>query len=98
MTKRYFVYVMATNCNRVLYIGFTNNLHRRIFEHLTRSKKSFTERYNVTKLVHYEMYYYVNEAIAREKQLKTWRRAWKNELVSTHNPLWFDLSDDPRIP
>ena len=98
MVRRYFVYIMVSNCHRVLYVGFTNDLHRRIFEQQSRSKNGFTEQYNVTKLVHYEVYYYVNDAIAREKQLKKWRRVWKEDLISTNNPSWFDLSDDPRIP
>ncbi len=98
MIRRYYVYILASKCNRVLYIGMTNDLHRRISEHKAHLNKGFTEEYNVTKLVYYEIHYYINAAIVREKQLKKWRRLWKENLINTHNPSWFDISDDPAIP
>ncbi|MFA5814881.1 MAG: GIY-YIG nuclease family protein [Bacteroidales bacterium] len=96
MIRKYYVYIMASGCNRVLYIGMTNDLHRRVFEHKTHRNKGFTKEYNVTKLVYYELYYYVNNAITRERQLKKWNRAWKENLVNNVNPLWLDLNNDLR--
>jgi len=98
MIKRYYLYILASDNNSVLYIGMTNDLNRRIFEHQTHRNKGFTDTHNVTKLVYYEIHYYINEVIAREKQLKKWRRSWKNELINTMNPYWYDLSDDPNLP
>ncbi|MCX6224297.1 MAG: GIY-YIG nuclease family protein [Bacteroidia bacterium] len=98
MIRRYYVYMLASECNRILYIGMTNDLHRRISEHKTHLNKGFTEEHYVKKLVYYEMFYYINDAIAREKQVKKWKRSWKNVLINTINPSWFDLSDDPRLP
>jgi putative endonuclease len=91
MIRKFYVYMMASNCNRVLYIGMTNNLSRRVLEHKTHCKKGFTEEYNVDKLVYYELYYYVNNAISREKQLKNWNRNWKEQLIINVNPQWLDL-------
>jgi putative endonuclease len=98
MIRRYYVYMLASECNRMLYIGMTNDLHRRISEHKTHFNKGFTDEHNVTKLVYFELYYYINDAIAREKQLKRWNRSWKNDLINSMNPSWFDLSDDPNLP
>jgi len=89
--RRYYVYIMASKYNRVLYVGFTNDLTRRVMEHKEHLNKGFTAEYHVTKLVYYEEYYYVNNAISREKLLKRWRRAWKDELINNINPLWLDL-------
>jgi len=94
MIKKFYVYVMASDCNRVLYIGLTNDLHRRVKEHQIHLNKGFTYKYNVTKLVFYEKHYYINDAIAREKQLKKWNREWKNELINSINPQWLNLYPD----
>ncbi len=76
--KQYFVYILASKRNGTLYIGVTNNLLNRSFQHkIKEDKNSFTAKYNVNKLVYYEVYQYVNDAIAREKQLKNWKRKWK---------------------
>ena len=76
-----------------MYIGVTNNLKRRLQEHKNREVEGFTKKYHVDKLVYFEEYSEVNDAIAREKQLKHWIRAKKNWLVETKNPNWYDLSE-----
>ncbi|MCX6153194.1 MAG: GIY-YIG nuclease family protein [Candidatus Kapabacteria bacterium] len=93
MDKNYFVYIM-TNASRTLYIGFTNNLERRVFEHKNKLVEGFTKKYNITKLVYYEMTTDVYSAIAREKQLKGWLREKKVKLITDFNPEWRDLSLD----
>ena len=84
---------MITNIfNTVLYIGVTSDLYSRMIEH--RSKmypKSFTAKYNCNKLVFFEMYSTIDEAIGMEKRLKKWNRAWKNRLIEKSNPMWIDL-------
>jgi putative endonuclease len=77
----------------VLYIGVTNDIVRRVAEHKTKINKGFTYKYNCEKLVYYETFALMIEAIAREKQLKNWKREWKNELVNDFNPEWKDLSE-----
>lgn len=90
--KDYYVYMLTNTYNNVLYIGFTNNIRRRIYEHKHKLVYGFTSKYNCTKLVWYETFADVNAAIAREKQLKTWQRSWKNNLIEQHNPDWRDLA------
>jgi putative endonuclease len=86
---------MITNkMSNVLYIGMTNDLERRLSEHRQELLDGFTKQYRVNKLVYYEVYGDVNEAIAREKQIKKWRREKKDVLVNSMNPDWFDLSED----
>ncbi len=92
--KSYFVYVLASARNGTLYIGVTNNLERRMYEHSHHLQPGFTDTYNVTRLVYFEETSSVEAAIAREKQLKNWRRAWKLELIEKENPEWRDLADD----
>lgn len=75
-----------------MYTGVTNNLERRIYEHKNKLIKGFTEKYNVNKLVYFEETQDVNAAIAREKEIKKWRREKKNQLVNLMNPKWIDLS------
>ncbi len=93
MTKNYYLYIM-TNKSRTFYVGMTNNLERRAFEHKHKLIQGFTSRYNITQLVYYEVYSDVREAIAREKQVKDWRREKKITLIESLNPLWKDLSDE----
>lgn len=93
MTKNYYVYIM-TNKSRTFYVGMTNNLERRSFEHKHKLIQGFTSRYNITQLVYYEVYSDVREAIAREKQVKDWRREKKIALIESVNPSWKDLTDD----
>ena len=90
----YFVYILSNWSDSVLYIGVTNNLPRRLYEHRNHLADGFTKRYNVSKLVYYESTSDVRSAIAREKQLKGWTRAKKNSLISKANPNWRDLSKD----
>jgi putative endonuclease len=92
MSRTGFVYFMSNAYNNVLYIGVTNNLTRRVAEHKTKINKGFTYKYNCDKLVYYEVFDLIVDAIAREKQLKNWKREWKNELVVKQNEGWEDLS------
>ena len=91
-TNTYYVYIMSNPRRTVLYIGVTNNLERRVAEHKSRTLKGFTSTYNVTDLVYFEDCSTVDDAIAREKQLKGWTRAKKNALVERINPKWIDLA------
>ena len=89
------IYFMTNVFNTVLYIGVTSDLFSRVTEH--KDKKypdSFTSKYNCNKLVYYEMYPTIEEAIGKEKQLKKWKREWKNKLVQDLNPQWIDLFND----
>lgn len=86
------VYILTNKHNTVLYIGMTNNLQRRLLEHRRAMNRGFTKRYSVTKLVHLETFDGVRTAIAREKQLKKWHRAWKLTLIHEENPLMEDLA------
>ena len=88
----FYVYILSNQYNNVLYIGVTNNLLRRVYEHKTGMIDGFTKKYNVHKLVYYESVHDVKDAIAREKQLKHWVRAKKVALIEQMNPEWKDLS------
>ena len=88
----YYVYMMASNNNHALYIGVTNNLPRRVYEHKNGLLEGFTEKYNVHKLVWCESCHDIKSAIAREKQLKRWSRSKKEMLINKMNPEWADLS------
>ncbi|MBR5271901.1 MAG: GIY-YIG nuclease family protein [Clostridia bacterium] len=90
----YFVYILTNKTNSVMYIGVTNDLGRRIYEHKNKIVEGFTKRYNVDKLVYIEEYSDVNDALAREKQLKRWVRSKKNALVETLNPDWDDWGEN----
>ena len=90
----FYVYIMTNWNNHVLYVGFTNNLQRRVYEHKIKSVDGFTAKYNINKLVYYESANDVNDAIRREKQLKGWNREKKNSLISSLNPSWKDLIID----
>lgn len=86
--------MMSNKTNSVLYIGVTSDIYNRTLDHKEGiHKRSFTHRYNCHKLVYYEEYGYINEAIRREKQLKKWKRDWKNKLVDKLNPEWKDLHE-----
>jgi len=78
----------------VLYIGVTNNLERRIFEHKNKLVKGFSAKYNLDKLVYLEQYQYIEDAIKREKNMKNWKREWKIKLIVKMNSNWNDLSKD----
>ena len=89
----YFVYIMA-NSSRTLYIGVTNNLEVRAWQHKTRAIPGFTSRYGLDRLIWFEETSDVNAAIAREKQMKNWHRTWKINLIKRTNPEWRDLAAD----
>ena len=89
--KDYYVYILANDNNSVLYIGMTNDLHRRVFEHKNCMIDGFTKKYHVHKLVYFEITTDVNSAIARENQLKGWKRIKKNGLIESVNPKWNEI-------
>jgi len=93
MEQNAYVYFMSNKNNNVLYVGVTNNLERRVWEHKNEiNKNSFTTKYKCHKLVYFEYTSSIKTAITREKQLKNWKREWKNELIEKQNPNWVDLS------
>ena len=87
----YCVYILASRKNGAIYVGITNDLVRRIYEHRTKAAHGFTSKYNITRLVWFEIYDDPISAISREKELKKWKRAWKTQLVEAQNPHWNDL-------
>ena len=89
----YFVYILTNWNNKVMYVGVTNNLERRLYEHKNKLADGFTKKYNINKLVYFDSTTDVKSAITREKQIKGWVRKRKNELVETLNPTWGDLSE-----
>ena len=91
--RAYFVYVMSS-LSRTLYTGVTNDLERRVAEHKEGKPGSFTDRYNVTRLVYFERFDYIRDAIAREKGIKRMLRAQKIALIESMNPRWDDLSEE----
>jgi len=90
----YFVYILASQRNGTLYIGVTNDLKRRIFEHKQGFVEGFTKKYQVHLLVYAEKTDNIQAALEREKQLKRWRREWKIDLIEKMNPIWEDLSEE----
>lgn len=91
-TKKYYIYFLTNNYNTTFYIGVTNNLTKRYYEHKEELVDGFTKKYKLKKLVYYEEFNDINEAIAREKQLKNWHRPWKIDLIISMNPELRDLS------
>ena len=89
--RNYYVYIMASQ-SRVIYVGVTNNLEVRVWQHKTGFSEGFTKKYNVNKLVYFEHCNNINDAIAREKQLKRWSRGKKVFLIEMENPMWDDLA------
>lgn len=89
--KNYYVYILASKRNGTLYIGVTNDLPRRVYEHKTKKVEGFTKRYTIGTLVYYEQTSDVRSALAREKQLKNWHRKWKLDLIEKDNPQWKEL-------
>ena len=92
--NQYYVYILASKENGTLYIGVTNNLIKRVYEHKQGLIEGFSKKYNVHRLVYYEITNDVNSAIYREKCLKKWNRAWKIRLIKESNPFWKDLYKD----
>jgi len=93
MAKQYYVYIL-TNKSRTLYVGVTSDLQRRVWQHKEKLVEGFTKKYNITMLVYYEVTNDVHAALAREKQIKGWRRSKKIALIESVNPQWKDLSAD----
>ena len=91
MNRAYYVYILASGIGGTLYIGVTNDLVRRIFEHREKIVSGFTSKYGVDRLVHFEVFDDIEAAITREKQMKKWNRAWKIRLIEENNPDWHDL-------
>ncbi|MGB1548610.1 MAG: GIY-YIG nuclease family protein [Alphaproteobacteria bacterium] len=91
MRRHGYTYILASKQNGTLYVGVTNDLVRRVVEHRSSDAETFTRRYGVTRLVWFEVYPLVAQAIAREKQIKAWRRDWKVALIEERNPTWSDL-------
>jgi putative endonuclease len=92
--KNYYVYIMASERNGTLYIGVTNDLIRRVFEHKNDMVDGFTKKYQVHDLVYFEHTNDALSALTREKQLKKWKRKWKLELIEEFNPDWKDLYEE----
>lgn len=91
---QYAVYILTNKRNGTLYIGMTNNLERRVFEHKNKLMEGFTKKYELDKLVYFEVYQYADVAIRREKRLKKWKRQWKIDLIEEQNKDWNDLAKD----
>jgi putative endonuclease len=91
MKRQPAVYILANNRNGTLYIGVTSDLIKRVWQHKNNVVKGFTEKYGVHQLVYYELHDTMESAIAREKLLKNWKRAWKLQLIERSNPKWRDL-------
>ena|SRR5260221_14682646 len=99
MKRTYFVYILANPHNTVLYTGVTSDLEQRVFEHKTKAFAGFTSKYNCNKLVYFEEFDDIEEAIKREKQVKRYHRKWKEKLIEGKNPKWEDISEgwfDPK--
>ena len=91
-THQYYIYILANKYDGVIYIGVTNDLQRRVYEHKKGLIKGFTQKYNVNTLIYFESFKDINEAITREKNLKKWKRDWKINLIEKENKSWNDLS------
>ena len=90
----YYIYIISNWNNKVIYVGMTNDLERRIYEHKSKIFEGFSKKYNLNKLVYYEYTNDVNAAIRREKEIKKWRREKKNKLIESMNPEWKDLAEE----
>ena len=93
-TVMYYVYILTNANNNVFYVGITGRIIRRIFEHKESVLPGFTQRYRVKKLLYYEEYTDVRQALEREKKLKKWHHSWKVDLINKFNPTWRDLRED----
>ncbi|MBM3326153.1 MAG: GIY-YIG nuclease family protein [Calditrichaeota bacterium] len=93
MARSYWVYIMANRSGQI-YTGVTNDLMRRVYQHKTKAVKGFTTKYNIDKLVFFQEFNDVRDAISAERRIKGWKRFRKNELISELNPDWKDLSEE----
>ncbi|MFK7782123.1 GIY-YIG nuclease family protein [Psychroserpens sp.] len=91
---QYYLYILSNKYSGTLYIGVTNDLERRMFEHKNKLVEGFTKRYGLNRLIYFETFQYINDAIKREKNMKKWKRQWKIDLIEKDNPNWSDLSRD----
>ncbi len=91
MDKQYYVYILASRPNGALYVGVTSDLIKRVYQHREGMVEGHTRTYNIHQLVYYETYGHIDDAILREKRLKKWTRAMKNDLISQGNPMWEDM-------
>jgi|TARA_B100001059_G_C17696893_1_gene507952 putative endonuclease len=94
---QYYLYILSNKKNGTLYVGVTNDLERRMFEHKHKLVDGFTSKYYLDKLMYFEQFQYVNDAIKREKQLKNWNRQWKIDLIEKDNFDWIDLSSEWKL-
>jgi len=94
MEKSFYVYILTNKVNTTFYIGITNDIERRIYEHKYKQNEGFSSKYNLSKLVYYEEFNSSSGAINREKQLKNWHRDWKIKLIKEQNPLLKDISSE----
>ena len=94
MERIFYVYFLTNSYNNVIYTGSTNNIYDRVFEHKKKFNKGFTNQYNCSKLVYDEGYDHMDDAAYRERQLKRYRRRWKENLINSMNPTWRDLAED----
>lgn len=94
MPKKGYLYILASRRNGTIYVGVTSDLVKRVEEHRQKIADGFAKRYNVTKLVYFEAFEDIKDAIARERHIKEWKRKWKTELIQTVNPYWRDLYED----
>jgi putative endonuclease len=94
LIHQYYVYILSNLKNGTIYIGLTNDLERRMFEHKNELVEGFSKNYNLDKLVYFEQFQYVNDAIKQEKQIKNWNGQWKIDLIEDDNIDWNDLSFD----
>lgn len=92
--KNYYVYIMTDKDDDVYYIGVTNDLLKRVYQHRNKLTEGFTKKYNLTKLIYFEIFDDPTSAISREKQLKAWKRDWKQELILAKNPELNDLYEE----
>ena len=90
-SRQYYVYILASRIGGTLYVGVTNDIIRRVAEHRLKIAESFAKRHDVTRLVYFEVFEEIEQAIHREKRLKKWKRQWKIKLIETDNPNWSDL-------
>ena len=92
--RQYYVYILASRPGGTMYVGVTNDLVRRVYEHRNGIVEGFTKRYKIDRLVYFEMFQTSRDAIQREKNMKHWPRAWKTKLITQTNPTWRDLYSD----
>ena len=92
--ENYYLYIIASKKNGTLYIGVTNDLVKRIYEHKQNAVNGFTKKYNVHTLVYYKVHRDIEETILKEKQMKKWNRKWKVRIIEEKNPEWKDLYDE----